>query len=381
MSFFGNIGQDIVRAAPAANQILAQRAQIGRQQDQQNILNTLANRNATRQDDSLRLAQDRNAQSQAIAQQKATDNTHLIDARVKSLGGPKVMRGPGGQLLDVSDPSNPQSVGPGPATKPTAQRPLIDPVTGKVNFYDPTNPPQGLKLNPKPRPDAQPTITVLPGTNGGPAQGVVTHGPGIGSTIPIPGVTKTAAGGGGGASLAPEDRAKMLSQAKLDNQTMKDYENKVMQSGKAPGTVAGLAGAAAGSQATGLGSQAISILGNRATGMVDPDFQRYITAQKSYGRIMGNLQSKRYTDHQAEIERSISGLQGNDLTGTIQYKQALRDASLAEPSAGTPAGASPSAPTSAPTPPKAVKTVTPTAQQKKDYGIFGGANPPQEEEQ
>ncbi len=141
----------------------------------------------------------------------------------------------------------------------------------------------------------------------------------------------TTAAGGGGQSLSPEDRAKMYAQAKLDNGVMKAYEAKVMASGKVPGVAGGLAGAAAGNTGAGAMSQVAGILGNKATGMIDPDYQRYITAQRSYGRIMGNLQSKRYTDHQAEIERSISGLQGNDLNETIRYKQTLRDASLADP--------------------------------------------------
>ena len=143
-----------------------------------------------------------------------------------------------------------------------------------------------------------------------------------GDLEPTDQAAKPAGAGGGGGSLSPEDRQKMMTQAKLDNATMKAYEEKVIAAKKAPGTVAGLAGAAAASGGTGFGAQALGILGNQATGAIDPDYQRYITAQRSYGRIMGNLQSKRYTDHQAEIERSISGLQGNDLEGTIRYKTA-----------------------------------------------------------
>ena len=41
-----------------------------------------------------------------------------------------------------------------------------------------------------------PTIQVLPGANGAPAQGVVTHGPGLGKTIDLPTVNKTAGGQG-----------------------------------------------------------------------------------------------------------------------------------------------------------------------------------------
>lgn len=147
--------------------------------------------------------------------------------------------------------------------------------------------------------------------------------------------------GAGSTSLSPEDRATMVAQARLDNQTMKEYEGKVLASGKPVGVAAGLAGAAAAGGGN-TAANALAILGNKATGAIDPDYQKYITAQRSYGRIMGNLQSKRYTDHQAEIERSISGMQASDLPGTIQYKQQLRDASLADlgdsPSSGRGAG-------------------------------------------
>lgn len=145
---------------------------------------------------------------------------------------------------------------------------------------------------------------------------------------------------GGSASLSPEDRARMLEQAKLDNATMKAYEQRVMSGQAKVGTLAGVAGATASGSGAGVMGNVMGVLGNAATGAIDPEYQKYITAQRSYGRIMGNLQSKRYTDHQAEIERSISGLQGNDLNGTIQYKQDLRDKSLADVDAhGTPTAA------------------------------------------
>jgi hypothetical protein len=76
-------------------------------------------------------------------------------------------------------------------------------------------------------------------------------------------------------------------------------------------------------------------LGNTVLGQSwlggDPEYQKYLTAQSSYGRIMGNLQSKRYTENQAKIEKDISGLTGGDLDSTVAYKQQLREASLNDP--------------------------------------------------
>lgn len=137
-------------------------------------------------------------------------------------------------------------------------------------------------------------------------------------------------GAGGGQSLAPEDRVRMMSQAKIDNAEMKRIEGRVLRGELKFGTAAGLSAAAQGAHGSPL-NEAASVLGNAAAGALDPDIQKYITANASYGRIMGNLQSKRYTDNQAQIEKTISGLKGNDLHQTISYKQQLRDASLADP--------------------------------------------------
>jgi len=197
----------------------------------------------------------------------------------------------------------------------------------------------------------QPGITYIAGGTPDNPQYFAGTTKGTPSLTPM-GVQKpTAQGGGGSASLSKEDRQKMLNQARLDNETMKAYENKVLSQGNVPGFAAGAAGILAGAAPSGVVGGFSSLVGNAATGAIDPDYQRYITAQRSYGRIMGNLQSKRYTDHQAEIERSISGLQGNDLSSTIRYKQQLRDSSLADdssPGTGAPAGAPKAAPSAAP---------------------------------
>lgn len=145
----------------------------------------------------------------------------------------------------------------------------------------------------------------------------------------VPGKPKPGAAGAG--SLSADDRGKMLAQANVDNTTMKRIEQRVLDGQLNFGTIAGLAGAASGAHGSPT-AEATGVLGNAVAGAIDPDIQNYFTAQQSYGRIMGNLQSKRYTDHQADIERRISGMQGNDLANTIQYKQQLRDASLADPS-------------------------------------------------
>ncbi len=153
-----------------------------------------------------------------------------------------------------------------------------------------------------------------------------------------------AAAGGGNQSLTPEDRAKMLAQAKLDDQTMTAYENQRMADRNVPGFVVGASGIAGSQHATGVGAGLMGLLGNKVTGALDPEYQKYLTAQASYGRVMANLQSKRYSDNQQAIEKTISGLQGNDLDQTIRYKPDLRAKSLADPVPGVGGGRGASAP-------------------------------------
>lgn len=80
-----------------------------------------------------------------------------------------------------------------PYVKPTAP---TGPLMGSPEWKDA----QRFRASLVPTPS--PTIQVLPGLNGGPAQGVVTHGAGLGSTIDIPGVDKSAPGGGANAAKA-----------------------------------------------------------------------------------------------------------------------------------------------------------------------------------
>jgi hypothetical protein len=329
MGFLSGLGQLAANAVAPTLNVAAAREAANRQateQQQQMAIQALILARQQQQ------AQVENALKQAQAGQ-AQATTAYRGAQQNALEHPKpnIQRGPGGQLgvIDPNDPTKFTPIGPAPAVKPTG------PTPGTPEYMKLQTDLARMRASFAPSPNVY-----LTGQN---AQGQpeIYAGASRGTPSLTPmGVAKPVGGAGGSASLSPVDREKMLNQAKIDNETMKAYENKVMTTGQAPGTLAGLAGAAASGGGTGFQSQAIGILGNKATGAIDSDYQRYITAQRSYGRIMGNLQSKRYTDHQAEIERSISGLQGNDLNSTIKYKQQLRDASLAEPAATpAPAGA------------------------------------------
>lgn len=148
----------------------------------------------------------------------------------------------------------------------------------------------------------------------------------------------TTGASGSGRSLPPEEMDKMRNQARLDAETMKVFEDKVKAGTATLGPVDAGLGAGASQRISGLGSGLSAGLQNKMLGssmLGNPEYQKYVIAQRSFGRIMGNLQSKRYSDAQAEMERSISGLNADDRDGTIDYKQNLRREALGDYEHGT----------------------------------------------
>lgn len=133
------------------------------------------------------------ARAQAVQQALERSRANYYGARTNQIAGErKIMRGPGGQLVDVTNPTHPTPLGPPPIVKPTG------PVMGSPAWLNAQE--QLEKLRAKYRPAPEATIQVLPGADGNPPQGVITHGPGLGKTIPIPGVQAKGAGGAGGQS-------------------------------------------------------------------------------------------------------------------------------------------------------------------------------------
>lgn len=72
--------------------------------------------------------------------------------RVPKLGKPGAILDENGQPIRKLKP-------------PTAQQHVVDPVTGEVKFFDPTKPPQGMKVNPAPKAPPQPSYTPFQGTD------------------------------------------------------------------------------------------------------------------------------------------------------------------------------------------------------------------------
>ena len=89
---------------------------------------------------------ERDAQQAALAQTSMARNnaeTAHLGAQTHALEHPpaKILRGPGGQLVDVTNPANAAPIGPAPVAK---RAKIVQP-DGSVVFVDPNNPPPGLK--------------------------------------------------------------------------------------------------------------------------------------------------------------------------------------------------------------------------------------------
>lgn len=62
------------------------------------------------------------------------------------------------------------------APPPKPQGHVVDPVTGEVKFFDPTHPPAGLRVNPKPEKDPAPQLVTSVGPDGKPVYGAFDKG-------------------------------------------------------------------------------------------------------------------------------------------------------------------------------------------------------------
>lgn len=139
------------------------------------------------------------------------------------------------------------------------------------------------------------------------------------------GATAKAGGTGGmGGSLSPQAIAGMAAQAQEADRIMAAFEKKYAADPSIVGAGSGIAGGAATASGGGLLSTVEKVLGNKALGAANPEYQNYLAAQQRFGNIMGNLMSKRYTEHQGTLDTDLSGLRSGDVLPTLQLKQSYR---------------------------------------------------------
>jgi hypothetical protein len=138
------------------------------------------------------------------------------------------------------------------------------------------------------------------------------------------GMTKPQGGFGGQGALSPQALAAMSAQAKEADDIMTKYEAKYGKNPSLVGPGSGLLASAQSTQGQGLYAGGQRLLGNMGLGAANPEYQQYLAAQKRFGNIMGNLMSRRYTEHQGTLDTELAGLQAGDVMPTITLKQSYR---------------------------------------------------------
>jgi len=174
-----------------------------------------------------------------------------------------------------------------------------------------------------------------------------------GEVTPTDALKPTTTGRGGGiGSLTPEAIQAMYDQAAHANSVMRAYEDDYRAGKVQVHTGSQALGAGAGAHSTGLmalatGAEAAG--SNALMGVTDPRYQEYLTAQKRFGNIMGNLMSKRYSEYQGTLDTQLAGLSANDAAPTLDLKQSYRSDLLNNRPSGPKAkGATPTSRTGGP---------------------------------
>lgn len=193
MGFLNGIGdaiqgaaQTAVKASPYVANVLAQRKQ-AEERDRQTALAQLYQQN-----------QDRRAEMNTTLQQAVgLANIGHLNAETTKLQQPippvkNIMRGPGGQLVDMTDPQNPRNVGPAPVPKAPSQ-----PIVGSKEWQD------AERFKASLRPTPQQTFTPFQGTDESGKPVVRPFNTKTGQFGPVADVgPKAAASGPGGAQMA-----------------------------------------------------------------------------------------------------------------------------------------------------------------------------------
>ncbi len=253
-NFFSGLAQAAVKASPYALQAIKQRDAEKTATEQETLRNLYAKNADNRAERMTKVAENAGAIKDEGEWEKAEpfaqdDGSTIMAQRNKrtgvyrpaSLGEPSPssaipssamppalprvsapMPGDSQDMTGGSEQLPPQAPSAPKIVKPSALKPFVKPST---------TPPRPASMTPGTpewraakkdeaeigakygyHPPQSPTITVLPGANGAPAQAVVTHGPGVGSVSDLPSVDKSA---GGGRSVAAITKALANNQQQL----------------------------------------------------------------------------------------------------------------------------------------------------------------------
>lgn len=165
------------------------------------------------------------------------------------------------------------------------------------------------------------------------------------------------AGRGGAGAISPESTQAMFDSAESASKYMDWYEK---NHPNGPGWISGGVGSSSIQPRKGLGSSLAAGAANIALGVFDPQYQTYLAAQRRFGNVFSNLQSRRYTEHQSVLDTDLSGMNPGEAANTIALKKQFRQDLL----------------NSRPAPPADYKRQTSNEFQTPDDTVFGGSTSP-----
>jgi len=149
-----------------------------------------------------------------------------------------------------------------------------------------------------------------------------------GPATPVQGLEPkpTSSGGGGGAGvLTPQAVESMYNQARQADAVMKAFEAKYALGLASVGGLSGALGGGVQEPVRGLASGLTSSASNALLAATNPEYQTYLAAQRRFGNIMANTQSRRYNEVQNQVDTDLSGLKSADVGPTVNLKQSYRD--------------------------------------------------------
>lgn len=274
--------------------------------------------------------------------------------------------------------------------KPVAQGHVVDPVTGEVKFFDPTKPPVGMKVNPKPVKDPQQSFTPFQGTDADGKPVVRPFNTKTGQFGAVADVApKASANGQSGSQQAQQARLMAaVSEARLADERMRSFEDKLLTGGSSISPLKQAAGSLTSNLSDshtpfGALTQAASEFGLNKS---DPEYAQYLRDASTIGRAEQMMSPRGGNETMvranALLSRAGTGAMKNTIDASRMARQALFGQSGGIAQTLTPEqnaklttgvqrikagehGASVASPPS-PAPQKA----TP-ATPKNDYGIFG----------
>lgn len=180
--------------------------------------------------------------------------------------------------------------------------------------------------HPTPEPSHFGTVTVTP--PGGEPE-VHTYNEVTGADGKVLGGKPQSGGSGiGGQSISPEQIQGMYDRLATDDKAMRAYEQGLTEGTRSISPFTAFSAGVGSADPKGLVGAAESVAGAAGVAHSDPDYQNYLTHEQDFAAIMQQIDSKRATEVQGKIDKSLAGAKIGDVAPTIASKQAIRQTIL-----------------------------------------------------